>query len=53
MTRATLLALADRVEALTGPCRKTDSAVDIAAFFRPTLFGRFGARSDEFVVGDA
>lgn len=27
MTRATLLALADRVEALTGPCRETDAEI--------------------------
>ena len=27
MTRAALLALADRVEALTGPCRETDAEV--------------------------
>jgi hypothetical protein len=32
MSKAALLALADRVQALTGPCRETDSAVSIALF---------------------
>ena len=32
MSKAAILALADRVQALTGPCRETDSAVSIALF---------------------
>ena len=37
MTRATLLALADRVEALTGPCRETDERVGMGIGLKRTM----------------